>query len=175
MHRRRSTTTGTQRWSYPIELLDAASVNAAQLEQLRTVLSSNVRAAENSRYATELRKGDAVQRLLSGDWPVQWSSKYRFVADDPLKVTMTEQNAQTNTCAAALLPVVKAAQTDIIVISPYFVPGVGATEVLVTAGLGQASSRADQFARCQRRRSGARWLFASPQAAVDWRREACMN
>ena len=29
---------------YPIELLDAASVNAAQLEQLRTVLSSNVSA-----------------------------------------------------------------------------------------------------------------------------------
>ena len=47
---------------------------------------------------------------------------------------MTEQNAQTTHVAAALLPVVKAARTDIIVISPYFVPGVSATEVLVTAG-----------------------------------------
>ncbi len=74
---------------YPIESLDAASVNAAELDRLRTLLSSSARDAENSRYAAELRAGDAVKRLVAGDLPVQWSSTYKFVSDDPLKVTMT--------------------------------------------------------------------------------------
>ena len=157
---------------YPIELLDPASVNAAQLGQLRTVLSSNQRTAENSRYATELRQGDAVQRLLSGDWPVQWSSKYRFVADDPLKVTMTEQNAQTTHvggCAAAGgegRPDGHHCHLALLCARGKRYRGPGDCR-----RLRQAGQCADQFARSQRRRGGARWLFASPQAAVDWRRE----
>ncbi|MGZ9075576.1 MAG: phospholipase D-like domain-containing protein, partial [Burkholderiaceae bacterium] len=55
------------------------------------------------------------------------------VSDDPLKVTMTEQNAQRTLVAAALLPWVKSAQSDITIISPYFVPGEVATDVLVAA------------------------------------------
>ena len=118
---------------YPIELLDAASVTAAELDRLRAHLSSRARDAENSRYSTELRAGDAVKRLVAGDWPVQWSSKYTFVSDDPLKVTMTEQNAQRTHVGAALLPWVKAAKTDITIMSPYFVPGEVITDVLVAA------------------------------------------
>jgi putative cardiolipin synthase len=118
---------------YPIDSLDAASVNAAELDRLRALLSSHVQDAANSRYATELRAGDAVKRLVAGDWPVQWVAKYTFVSDDPLKVTMTEQNAQRTHVGAALLPWVKSAQTDITIISPYFVPGEVTTDVLVAA------------------------------------------
>jgi putative cardiolipin synthase len=119
--------------AYPIESLDAASVNVSELDRLRAVLRSHARDAENSRYASDLRAGDAVTRLVAGDWPAQWASKYAFVSDDPLKVTMTAQNAQRTHVGAALLPVVKAAQTDITIISPYFVPGDMITEVMVTA------------------------------------------
>jgi putative cardiolipin synthase len=118
---------------YPIESLDAANVTAAELDRLRALLTSQAIDAATSRYATELRAGDAVKRLVAGDWPVQWSSKYKFVSDDPLKVTMTEQQPQQALVAAALLPWVKSAQTDITVISPYFVPGEVATDVLVSA------------------------------------------
>ena len=118
---------------YPIESLDAASVNVAELDRLRALLTSHARDAENSRYASELRAGDAVKRLVAGDLPVEWVSKYTFISDDPLKVTMTEQNAQRSHVAAALLPWVKSAQTDVTIISPYFVPGDGATDVLVSA------------------------------------------
>ncbi len=118
---------------YPIESLDAASVNVAELNRLRALLLSHTRDAASSRYATELRAGDAVKRLVSGDWQVQWASTYTFVSDDPLKVTMTEQQPQQTLVAAALLPWVKSAKTDITVISPYFVPGVGTTDVLVAA------------------------------------------
>ncbi len=118
---------------YPIESLDPGSVNTAELERLRALLLSHARDAASSRYATELRAGDAVKRLVSGDWPVQWSSSYTFVSDDPLKVTMTQQDAQRTLVGAALLPWVKSAQTDITIISPYFVPGEMITDAMVTA------------------------------------------
>lgn len=118
---------------YPIEALDAASVNAAELDRLRASLLASARDAENSRYASDLRAGDAVKRLVAGDLPVQWSSRYTFVSDDPAKVTMTSQDAQQALVGAALLPWVKSAQTDITIISPYFVPGEMITDVMVTA------------------------------------------
>ena len=118
---------------YPIELLDAASVNVAELDRLRARLTSHARDAENSHFASELRAGDTVKRLVAGDLPVEWVSRYTFVTDDPMKVTMTEQNAQRSLVGAALLPWVKSAKTDITIISPYFVPGEVTTEVMVTA------------------------------------------
>ena len=118
---------------YPIESLDPASVTSTELDRLRALLISRASAAENSRYAADLRAGDAVKRLVTGDWPMEWVSKYTFVSDDPLKVTMTEQNAQRTLVAAALLPWVKSAQSDITIISPYFVPGEVTTDLLVAA------------------------------------------
>ena len=107
---------------YPIESLDAASVTAAELDRVRTMLISHARDAENSHYAADLRAGDAVKRLVTGDWPMEWVSKYTFVSDDPLKVTMTEQDAQRTLVAAALLPWVKSVQSDITVISRTLFP-----------------------------------------------------
>ena len=43
--------TGIRRW-LPNRVARCGSVNATQLEKLRTMLSSNQRAAESSRYAT---------------------------------------------------------------------------------------------------------------------------
>jgi putative cardiolipin synthase len=94
---------------YPIELLDAASVNVAELDRLRARLTSHARDAEDSHFASELRAGDTVKRLVAGDLPVEWVSRYTFVTDDPMKVTMTEQNAQRSLVGAALLPWVKSA------------------------------------------------------------------
>ena len=118
---------------YPVELLDAASVHVAELDRLRARLTSHARDAENSHFASALRAGDTVKRLVAGDLPVEWVSRYTFVTDDPMKVTMTEQNAQRSLVGAALLPWVKSAQTDITIISPYFVPGEVTTDVMVTA------------------------------------------
>ena len=76
--------------AYPMELLDPDGVSAAALEKpARTAGRTRAREADDSRYAAALRAGrrgaaprrrrlaDAVDRDLP------------FVADDPLKVTMT--------------------------------------------------------------------------------------
>lgn len=119
--------------AYPMELLDADAVNAVALDKLRALLASRAGEGEKSRYAEALKSDDAVKRLVAGDWPMQWSAKYSFVADDPLKVTMQERDLKRTQVVSALLPLVKAAQTDLTIISPYFVPSGGTTPVLVDA------------------------------------------
>lgn len=109
--------------AYPMELLDADAVSDAALEKLRGVLSVHAKEAVNSRYAVALRQNDAIQRMVAGDWPMQWSDTYRFVSDDPLKVTMEKRDAERTQVASVLVPLIRTTQTQLSVISPYFVPG----------------------------------------------------
>jgi putative cardiolipin synthase len=71
--------------------------------------------------------------MVTGDWPLQWSANYQFISDDPLKVTMTKRDAQRTQVGSTLVPMVQAAQTQLSVISPYFVPGDGVTKLFTTA------------------------------------------
>jgi putative cardiolipin synthase len=119
--------------AYPIEMLDAAAVSAAQLAKLRDVLSAHAREAEQSEYAVALRSSDAIKRMLAGEWPLEWSTGFRFIADDPAKIEMRQQDAQSTQVGAALLPLARAAASELTIISPYFVPGQSGTELLVAA------------------------------------------
>jgi putative cardiolipin synthase len=121
--------------AYPIETLDPAGVTSNALNRLRDELRSRTARAEQSRYAQALRSDDAIRRMVAGDWPLQWSDTYRFVADDPLKVTMKKRDAQRTNVGATLVAQVAAAQTRLSIISPYFVPGAE-----VTARLGNMVS-----------------------------------
>ena len=64
----------------------------AALEKLRGRLSGGLADASKSRYADILRADDAVERLVAGNWPMEWSAKYYFASDDPLKATLPEQD-----------------------------------------------------------------------------------
>jgi putative cardiolipin synthase len=124
--------------AYPMELLDAESVSAPALEKLRSALASRLADAQNSRYANALRGDDAVKRLMAGDWPMQWAQTWRFVSDDPGKVTMKKKDAARTHVGAELLPMVQATETELSVISPYFVPGDKVTATFVAmAGSGK--------------------------------------
>lgn len=117
--------------AYPIQLLDPDAVARPALEKLRGILQAHSDAAQNSRYALALRSDDAVRRMSQGDWPMEWSAKYRFVADDPLKVSMQDRDAQRTHVGAALVPMLSSARTQITIISPYFVPGEKGSKALI--------------------------------------------
>src|SRR5262249_52525217 len=87
-----------------MEALYPAGVNAATLTRLREVLASQARQAEKGRYAAALNANHAIQRLVRGDWPMEWSATSAFVADDPRKVTMTKREAKYTLVGAALRP-----------------------------------------------------------------------
>src|SRR5262249_5731574 len=113
--------------------LDPTAVNAAALTRLREVLTSQAREAEKGRYAAALNTDNAIQRLVRGDWPMEWSATSAFVSDDPRKVTMKKRDAERTLVGAALRPLVQTAQSAITLISPYFVPGNEGTAMLVAA------------------------------------------
>ena len=113
--------------AYPMEVLDPDGVNPAALDRLRKALAVRAADAKESRYATALQGADVVHQMIAGDRPVQWSSKYQFVSDDPAKVTMKKRDVKRTHVGVALAPMVEAAQERVAVISPYFVPGEAVT------------------------------------------------
>jgi putative cardiolipin synthase len=117
--------------AYPIEALDPDKVSTEALNRLRPQLAAQAQRAQNSQYAQALRSNDAIQRMLQGNWPMQWSHNYRFVADDPDKVTQRERGARSQV-SAALVPIAEAVQLRLSIISPYFVPGEQGATVLTS-------------------------------------------
>jgi putative cardiolipin synthase len=109
--------------AYPMEILDPERVNDGALERLRAALVKRAAEAKESRYAIALAGSNRVSQMLAGEWPVEWSSKYEFVSDDPAKVTMSRRDVKRTHVGVALVPMLQAARERVAVISPYFVPG----------------------------------------------------
>jgi putative cardiolipin synthase len=124
--------------AYPIAVLSPDKVNAAALDKLRGALAAALEAAKQGAYAELLRRDDAVTRLVNGDWPMSWSSEYRFVADDPDKI-YTDPDRSNSDVLAVLAPVLRGARQDLTIVSPYFVPRDAGTKGLVEAA--QAGKR----------------------------------
>jgi putative cardiolipin synthase len=119
--------------AYPMETLDPEGVNEAALARFRRELAAGAQRATGSRYADLLRGADLARQMLAGEWPMQWSGEWQFVADDPAKVTMKKRDIKRTHVGVALWPVLKDARERITIVSPYFVPGDE-----VTAGMTQA-------------------------------------
>jgi len=117
--------------AYPMDVLSPEGVSAVDLQELRDKLAPRIAQARGSRYAQELQASDAVQRLLARDWPMHWSARYRFVADDPRKAAGHDQGLAGSQVLELLAPVLRASRDNVTIISPYFVPGEAGTQVLV--------------------------------------------
>jgi putative cardiolipin synthase len=117
--------------AYPMDLLAAPAVNPEALQALRDGLAAFVPEAESSRYAEVLRKDDAVERLVAGQWPMHWTARFRFVADDPRKAAGETEGAEGSEVIALLGPLSTASRERLTIISPYFVPGEAGTAALV--------------------------------------------
>ncbi len=117
--------------AYPMEMLAAKDVTEAALLRLRDQLAAHREEAERSPYASGLHENSDVRRLVAGDLQLEWSRVYRFVADDPAKVTMAKRDAQRSHVGAALMAAMQASQSQSSIISPYFVPGKAGTARLV--------------------------------------------
>jgi putative cardiolipin synthase len=127
--------------AYPMELLDPEAVTAQALEELRARAAPLAEAAKNSKYAAGLRDDASVRRIVSGDWPLQWSSKFRFVADDPLKALDRGEGPNGSLVLGTLAPAIRAVTSSVTIISPYFVPGERGTEFLVDVDKSGAAVR----------------------------------
>jgi putative cardiolipin synthase len=116
---------------YPITTLnpDAAEANR-QLEQMRVAMEDYIERARNSDYADELREDALVGALVGGRLSLVWTTGFQLAADDPSKANPDAPPVGSDVLRM-LLPRMRAAQRDVLIVSPYFVPGDEGTRLLV--------------------------------------------
>jgi cardiolipin synthase C len=119
--------------AYPLELLHTDGIDPKALGRLRHYLANESFETKDSRYAHALRDDVAIQRLATGTVPMEWSGVYKFIADDPLKVTMEKRDTRRAAVSTALLDAMGTAQSALDIISPYFVPGAKGSKALIGA------------------------------------------
>jgi cardiolipin synthase C len=116
---------------YPISALDKDGVTPEALAKVRKWLLDHRDESSIARYSNSVLAEESVQQLMAGSWPMQWSGTYVFAADDPLKAALPEHDPARTQVMTTLTPVIKAASSEVSIISPYFVPGEQGTATLV--------------------------------------------
>jgi putative cardiolipin synthase len=119
--------------AYPLELLHGDGIDPKALGKLRHYLAKESFETKDSAYARALRDDEALQRLASGAVPMEWTSVYKFIADDPLKVTMEKRDSKRAVVSTLLLDAMGGAHSALDIISPYFVPGGKGSKALTGA------------------------------------------
>ncbi len=109
-------------WAYPIEALHSAKPDPAALEKGREMLAAHRSAAQDSEYAKRLRESELLKKLLARELPLVWAPA-QVVADRPEKVASAGTPTAAVKLGSRLRPLVEAARSELIISSPYFIPG----------------------------------------------------
>jgi putative cardiolipin synthase len=118
--------------AFPMTLLSPEDVNAESLEKLRGKLAAAMEEAGKGKYAEALRRDEALARIVRVEGHMDWTGTYQFISDDPSKATKDKARENSHVLAA-IVPLLRDAQKDMTIISPYFVPGKGGTSGLVAS------------------------------------------
>jgi putative cardiolipin synthase len=117
--------------AYPMAILAPEAVTPEALEKLRVQFKAWVPTDSQQRFAAELSQNDEVQRLIAGDWPMEWTARFKFVSDDPLKALGKGGGIAGSQVLELLGPAVKGSRRNVSILSPYFVPGEAGTKAFV--------------------------------------------
>ena len=109
-------------WVIPISAFDdGAAISADDLVQARADLVQYLDDKKSSPYADALQSSALLQKATFADLDYSWGEA-SLLYDAPNKAEGTEVDAETH-IGPHLLQVFDSAQQELIVISPYFVPG----------------------------------------------------
>lgn len=107
--------------SYPISLLTAQKPTADESRLAKKRLEDFIEEQEGSVYIQKLKNTDLANTLRNKSVDLTWA-KGRIVADDPNKLT-TPTSDSTYHLSEELRPYLDNTASDLLIISPYFVPG----------------------------------------------------
>ncbi|RDV24115.1 phospholipase D family protein [Alteromonas aestuariivivens] len=117
-------------YSYPIaQLVDLEEDMDAALNTLRDRSDTNYQLALTSEYADAVRARWDIVGRIDASRKVNWGD-WRLFIDSPEKIG-TDEIAEETHIAPRLLEVLDQAENEILLISPYFVPGKQFTKFLV--------------------------------------------
>jgi len=117
--------------AYPVTTLVKERPTPAQLAQAREELEAFARAQEDSPYLAALRDSKLARQLRSGDVRFYWGQA-TVVADNPEKLVTDRASAQEYRLVTALKPYFDGLKKELIIFSPYFVPGKEGTAYLTS-------------------------------------------
>ncbi|HSR12618.1 MAG TPA: phospholipase D family protein [Thermodesulfobacteriota bacterium] len=108
--------------AYPIEAFVPEKPAAAELEGISRALEAHTEAGRGSPYAVRVRESDLLTHLGSGGLPLHWG-RARVVHDPPGKAAGSPAVPDEETWWGSLRRETGEIRSEVILMSPYFVPG----------------------------------------------------
>jgi putative cardiolipin synthase len=118
---------------WPIAALSPELTNQQSLDALRAKADGVAAEAAASPWVQALAGSDAVQRLQSGQVELHWTATWQVTSDDPLKALGADDPLVRSAVMREFATRINAAQSSIVLISPYFVPGDEGSALLIGA------------------------------------------
>jgi putative cardiolipin synthase len=109
--------------AFPIAALAREAPRDEDRQQALAALGEFVQAQKEGSYAQALRASGLAEGLAGGGLPFSYA-RVRVVADDPMKILQQSTDAATH-LLPELLPEFKSLAAELVLVSPYFVPGEG--------------------------------------------------
>ena len=117
------------KWVYPLAAFKPEEpVTEERIADFRKQSQAYLEEARDSQYSAAIRALDIVKKKNVSDLEFTWG-KWVLVYDQPSKVEAKEVKAETH-LGPQLKKAFDAAQQEVIIVSPYFVPGTNFTEYL---------------------------------------------
>ena len=113
-------------WAYPIESLHEAKPGPDALDRGRAMLAGHRSAARDSEYAKRLPESDLLKKLLARELPLIWAPA-QIVYDRPGKAGTGGEDT-TVRLGPQLRSAVTEVRSELIISSPYFIPGKSGVE-----------------------------------------------
>jgi cardiolipin synthase C len=106
----------------PINALTARRATTDDLRRLGRDLETHREAFEKSTYALKVQQDDLLKRIESGKVPLVWGQA-EVVSDYPLKCVDPDDRKRFGQMTQQLKGILEEAQDEVLLVSPYFVPG----------------------------------------------------
>jgi putative cardiolipin synthase len=126
----------------PIAKLRRIGPSKLRLRTVRSRLREATRAVRESQYVQVVRESPSLEALLHGEQRLTWSAQVEVIADDPAKASRGAQSVENSRLQQVFDSVASAIDStaaQLLLISPYFVPGARGSEAL--AQLAQRGAR----------------------------------
>ena len=108
----------------PLNALTKRQPTAADREVVNRFFKSNQESVKNSGYAKRLKESSLAKQVQAGHVPFIWA-RAEVLYDDPLKVIWQDNHGDAASMGQRLKTLIDAAQHEVLLISPYLVPGQG--------------------------------------------------
>jgi cardiolipin synthase C len=106
----------------PVDALFGGRSSAHDLESYRTVLERHRAMLNTADYMRTFATGQPLARMLAEKSTWQWASA-QIIYDSPDKAKVEDGDAQGNLLRKRLAKVVEATKSELLIVSPYVVPG----------------------------------------------------